>query len=161
MTPHLRDGTDWDVLSGLKSEPVTGVISTNPASPYQNNPYRSILERQMQLAQQYRGPIPVAEADQAVPLKDDKTKPDFSLLPLQELAAVVRVLEFGAKKYGRDNYKAGEGHSSNRLLAACLRHLASYQAGEKTDKDTDESHIAHAACCLIFMLYNQYHGKQP
>lgn len=159
MTSHLRDGAGWDVLTGLKSEPVTGAIGVGPMSPFQNNPYRAILERQTELAQKYRKSEP--EVSKAVPLKDDNTKLDYSLLPLQELAAVVRVLEFGAKKYGRDNYKAGDGHSSNQLLAACLRHLAAYQAGVKVDPDTGESHIAHAACCLIFMLYNQYHGKQP
>lgn len=92
-------------------------------------------------------------------VKHDKGKPDYSLLPLTEMEAIVKVLELGAKKYNRDNYKRGDGHSDARLIGACLRHISAYQSGEECDEESQESHIAHAACCLIFMLYNHAHDK--
>lgn len=92
-------------------------------------------------------------------IKHDAGKPDYSLLPLKELEPVIRVLQYGAKKYSRDNYKVGDGHKDSRLISACLRHISAYQSGEKVDPETNESHIAHAMCCLIFMLYNHAHNK--
>jgi len=64
---------------------------------------------------------------------------------------VVRVLTYGATKYERDNWKYVQ-NGEHRYLAAALRHLAAYQSGERTDQETGESHLAHAICCLIFLL---------
>ena len=83
-------------------------------------------------------------------LKFDASKPDWSLLPLKELEPVIRVLEFGANKYERDNWKT-VSNAPQRYFSATLRHLAAYQTGEKNDPETGESHLSHALCCLIFI----------
>ena len=57
--------------------------------------------------------------------KFDSGKPDYSLLPWDAVEDVVRVLDFGAKKYARDNWKLVEDHK-NRYLAAAFRHLSAY-----------------------------------
>ncbi len=49
--------------------------------------------------------------------KYDTGKPDYSLLPFEALEQVVRVLDFGAAKYGRDNWKRVE-NARNRYSAA-------------------------------------------
>ena len=67
---------------------------------------------------------------------------------------VIRVLTYGAAKYERDNWKHVE-NGETRYLAAALRHLAAYQSGESKDEETGESHLAHAICCLVFMLANK------
>lgn len=82
--------------------------------------------------------------------KDDKGKPDLSLLPPRALLAVGRVLSFGAAKYGRENW--ANVPDPHRYEAAALRHLMAHLAGETADADTKESHLAHAACCVLFLL---------
>lgn len=83
--------------------------------------------------------------------KFDSGKPDYSLLPWDAVEDVVRVLDFGAKKYTRDNWRLVEDHK-NRYLAAAFRHLSSYAQGEEVDSETGISHLAHASCCILFLL---------
>lgn len=87
-----------------------------------------------------------------VAIKHDQVKPDYSLLPLADLEGLVSVLAYGAKKYTRNNWKQGGGHDPNRLIAACLRHLAAYQEGQLVDEESGLSHISHAACNLVFLM---------
>jgi hypothetical protein len=54
--------------------------------------------------------------------KDDAGKLRFSLLPVEALAELVRVLEFGAKMYGVDNWKRLE-NGRLRFWDATQRHL--------------------------------------
>ena len=84
--------------------------------------------------------------------KSDQGKPDWTLIPFTALAPVIRVLEYGAKKYGRDNWMQVED-SERRYLAAALRHLTAFAEGECSDPESGESHLAHAVCCLLFMLW--------
>ncbi len=49
--------------------------------------------------------------------KHDAGKADYSLLPFEALEQVVRVLDFGANKYGRDNWKRVE-NAEHRYSAA-------------------------------------------
>jgi hypothetical protein len=83
--------------------------------------------------------------------KYDTGKPDYTLLPWDAVEEVVRVLDFGAKKYARDNWKHVEG-GEQRYLAAAFRHLAASARGEQCDSETSISHLAHAACCVLFAL---------
>ena len=85
--------------------------------------------------------------------KDDQGKPRYDLVPLQALEEVVYVLMFGAKKNGDHNWKKGMAWS--RMYAAALRHLFAFWRGEDTDEDTGYLHLAHAACCILFLLSYQ------
>lgn len=82
--------------------------------------------------------------------KDDKDKLDWTLLPIEPLEDVVRVLEFGAKKYARDNWRKVD-NAHRRYIAAALRHIVAYQKGEVNDPESGQPHLAHAACCLLFL----------
>lgn len=92
--------------------------------------------------------------------KDDAAKPDWSLLPLKATEEVVKVLTFGAKKYARDNWQLVPD-GEHRYLAAALRHLAAHQAGERSDSESGESHLAHAACCVLFLIHKQLEAEKP
>ena len=86
-------------------------------------------------------------------VKYDNDKPKWNLLPWSELEDVVRVLTFGAKKYAPDNWKF-VNDANNRYMDAAMRHLVARQQGELSDNESDEFHIAHAICCLLFMLWH-------
>ena len=86
--------------------------------------------------------------------KHDHGKPILGAVPPHAELAVGRVLTFGAEKYARGNWDKVEDHE-NRYMDAALRHLNAYRRGEITDGESGESHLAHAACCILFMLDKQ------
>lgn len=84
-------------------------------------------------------------------LKFDNDKPDYSLLPKAALDETCRALTFGAdNKYGRHNWRAGLEYS--RIYAAAMRHMTAFNEGEDNDPESGLSHIAHALCCLMFLM---------
>lgn len=83
--------------------------------------------------------------------KRDTGKPDFTLLPFSALVPVVRVLEHGAKKYGRKNWQHVYD-AKRRYTAAALRHLTAYSDGEKVDEE-GQPHLACAVCSLLFLIF--------
>ena len=83
-------------------------------------------------------------------IKFDEGKVQLHLLPFESLAKVAQVLEFGAKRYGNFNWSSGIKYS--RLFSACLRHLFAWWRGQTYDSETGITHLAHAACCILFLL---------
>lgn len=95
--------------------------------------------------------VPVAAPNCPPGSKYDSNKPDWSLLQWKAVDRYARVLTFGATKYDRDNWKLVP-NLRRRYLAACLRHIVAYVGGEETDAESGEHHLAHAICCLAFIL---------
>lgn len=89
-------------------------------------------------------------------VKADDGKDRWDLLPVLALSSVVDVLSFGAKKYGDRNWEKGMGYS--RLYGALLRHAVAWWNGQTFDKETGHHHLAHAACCCLFLI--EYHYRQ-
>lgn len=83
-------------------------------------------------------------------VKYDQDKPDFSLLSSYAITELCKVLTFGGRKYDLHNWR--KGIAITRLIAASLRHIFSFLAGESKDPETGLSHIAHAMCCCMFIL---------
>lgn len=84
--------------------------------------------------------------------KDDAAKPMWDLLPYGEVEKIVEVLTFGAKKYAPDNWKKVPD-AQRRYFAAMMRHLTAHQRGEDNDPESGLSHLAHAGCCLLFLMH--------
>ena len=83
--------------------------------------------------------------------KGDAGKVRLDLLPFAALEDVARVLEYGAAKYQPQGWRAvADGH--DRYVAAALRHLHAYAGGEVSDRESGLSHLAHAACSILFAL---------
>jgi hypothetical protein len=80
--------------------------------------------------------------------KYDEGKIDWSLLP-ESTDEMLKVLAFGADKYGRGNWEKGIVYS--RLFSACLRHLWAWWRGEELDPETGLSHLDHAAANIAFL----------
>jgi hypothetical protein len=84
-------------------------------------------------------------------MKFDGGKRDFTLLPWGGVEEIVKVLEFGAAKYSRDNWKHVEG-AQHRYTKAAFRHLIAYNNGEINDPESGLPHLAHLGCCILFLL---------
>lgn len=82
--------------------------------------------------------------------KFDLGKLRWSLLPWSALKEVVEVLEFGTLKYDENNWQKVE---PRRYLDAAFRHLVAYTNGEKLDPESGKHHLAHAVCCLLFLVW--------
>ena len=82
--------------------------------------------------------------------KFDAGKPAFHLLPDDAISEIQKVLEFGAQKYAPRNWEKGMAWS--RVWNAALRHLWAWVRREKSDPETGLSHLAHAGCCILFLI---------
>lgn len=89
-------------------------------------------------------------------LKNDSDKVDWSLIPKEATEEMLKVFMFGEKKYARFNYR--NGFNSNRLVAAAMRHITSWNDGEDLDPESGLTHLGHAMCCLAMLLTNQIDG---
>lgn len=83
--------------------------------------------------------------------KFDTDKIQYGLLPPKALRSVVKVLTFGAKKYEVDNWRKVPDYR-RRYFDALQRHVWAWKEDELIDSESAEHHLAHAICCLLFLL---------
>lgn len=76
-----------------------------------------------------------------IALRYNDGKPQWSLVDLESLEPLVRVLEFGAKKYERDNWK--KPMDKKKILDSLTRHLVRLMADEELDSESWLPHIGH------------------
>lgn len=89
-------------------------------------------------------------------VKADEAKTRYDLLPPELLEETAKVLTFGAQKYSAHNW--AQGASWSRYFSAMMRHMWAWWRGEDNDPETGFSHLAHAACCLSFLIAYQRRG---
>jgi hypothetical protein len=89
--------------------------------------------------------------------KADHGKLPISLIPYEYTELVAKVLAFGATKYDPNNWRTS-GLDWTRVLDAALRHLGQFEKGEDLDLESSLPHLAHAACCIMFLTYYQIHN---
>ena len=85
-------------------------------------------------------------------VKHDAEKVRLELFPGDALFAISDILTFGAKKYAARNWELGMDW--DRPFAALMRHMWAWYRKENggLDPETGLSHLAHAGCCLFFLL---------
>lgn len=98
-------------------------------------------------------PTPPKVEEPKVAMKFDTGKLDWSLLPYEALEEVVKVLEYGKHKYAAHNWSSNGGFKYTRVFNALMRHTLAFMRGEDKDPETGLSHIAHAACNILFLLH--------
>jgi hypothetical protein len=89
-------------------------------------------------------------------IKFDEGKPRVGLILSKALLEVAAVGTFGAQKYGDHNYRKGLKWS--RLIDAAGRHLLYYMSGERKDKESGLSHLAHIAWNILTLLEFEIEG---
>jgi hypothetical protein len=91
------------------------------------------------------------DANEKVGIKHDADKPRFDLIPPRAEEMLAKVLTFGANKYAPGNWQHVPD-AENRYIAAALRHINAQRIGEHSDPETGLPHLAHAMCCLAFVI---------
>lgn len=82
----------------------------------------------------------------------DDGKRLWHLLPTAATEAVIEVLEYGAKKYGDNNWRTAPFLTRNQIVNSLKRHQAAIDKGELTDPESNLFHSAHVACNALFQL---------
>jgi len=93
---------------------------------------------------------------QAPATKADQGKPPMTAIDPGFLTSLAAVLKYGDDKYGRLNW---QGLTVERLMDAHQRHTMAFLSGEDLDTDTGESHLIHAARCLMMVNWVTKHKE--
>lgn len=101
------------------------------------------------------------DTNQAQGTKHDQGKLRWDLMPYDALQEVAKVLTFGANKYADRNWEKGLNYS--RLIASLQRHAIDefYISNKQQDEETGLHPLAHAVCCLLFLLSFELRGQRP
>jgi hypothetical protein len=84
-------------------------------------------------------------------LRYNEGKLQWSMIDFKSLEGMVRVLEMGARKYSKDNWKLGM--PVTQVCESLMRHLFAYMSGEDTDPESGESHMSHVLVNAMFVEY--------
>jgi hypothetical protein len=84
-------------------------------------------------------------------IKYDSGKTDLSLVSLESITGEAKAMEYGAKKYGRNNYKGAMEWT--RLLGAALRHTFQFSGKQDLDNESNLNHLYHAKANLGMLIY--------
>jgi hypothetical protein len=95
-------------------------------------------------------------------VKHDGGKLRWDLLPTKAVREVVRVLTHGAQKYAPGNWKHVPG-ARWRYYRAARGHMEDWWDEDMPNEDSESkiSHLAHAICCLLFLLWFELTGRWP
>lgn len=84
-------------------------------------------------------------------LRYNQGKTQWSLVDFDSLEGLVQVLEYGAQKYARDNWK--KGMPVTQVSESLMRHLFAFLRGEDVDPESGCRHISHVMCNAMFLEY--------
>jgi len=93
-------------------------------------------------------------------VKYDQEKDRWSLLPFVSVREILAVLAYGAGKYPSANNWKNVPEARRRYFEAALRHMWAWWDGETNDQESDRHHLAHAGCCVLFLLWFELQGKR-
>lgn len=88
--------------------------------------------------------------------KDDQGKDPWHLIPWDAMESITAVLAFGANKYSERNWE--KGMNWGRVFRAAIGHLTAWFLRRGPDKETGLSHLAHAGCCVLFLIAYELRG---
>lgn len=66
------------------------------------------------------------------------------------------VLEAGLVKYEPNNWQHVE-NARELYFEAIMRHLDLWRGGEIRDAESGHFHVAHVACCALFLVWFELH----
>jgi len=84
-------------------------------------------------------------------LRYNQGKVQWSLVDYKSIEPMVRVLEYGCKKYAKDNWK--KGMPASQIIESMLRHTYKLLEGELVDPESGIEHVGHIQCNAMFLAY--------
>ena len=89
--------------------------------------------------------------DEMQALRYNQGKVEWSLVDFKSLEPMVKVLEYGCRKYARNNWK--KGMPATQIIESMLRHTFKLLEGELVDPESGIEHIGHIQCNALFLSY--------
>lgn len=89
-------------------------------------------------------------------VKYDQGKLDWSLLPIEPMAEVIKVYTLGANKYERENWR--KGMDWHRVFSALMRHAWAWWGGEKYDPVDGQHHLSSVVWCALTLMWYEIKG---
>lgn len=91
--------------------------------------------------------------------KNDQKKLKWNLSPIEALEEVVKVLEFGAERYGAKNWLENSSEVQwSRYMNALERHFVKFKKGQDYDEESNLLELAHLATNSLMLLQYQLLG---
>ena len=84
-------------------------------------------------------------------LRFNEGKPKWHLVHMKSLTPLVRVLEFGADKYGAFNWQ--KDTKREVILDSMFRHVIELMDGNEMDEESKQHHIGHILANAMFYNY--------
>lgn len=91
-------------------------------------------------------------------LRYNSWKLRWSLVDWKSMEPMIKVLEYGAKKYtvgdvsGEENWK--KPMDKKQILNSAMRHLIAMMNGEDNDPESGLPHVGHLMCNAMFYSYH-------
>lgn len=83
-------------------------------------------------------------------VKRDDDKLRYTLMNFNFIEGVGKIMQFGAKKYGDNNWQE---LNPDRIMNAMLRHTVAICKGEYLDEESGEPHIYHIGANAMMLDY--------
>lgn len=134
----------------------TGLLGPKPEQAY--NIWEPEMNNQVEVENAWKEltKLQKEEHGEDVGIKFDQEKIRMELLPVRPLEDIADVLTTGAKKYSDNNWR--KGFDWSRIYGSLQRHLSDWKKGIDLDPETAKKHLAHAGCCLMFLLEFSHSG---
>lgn len=82
----------------------------------------------------------------------------FDLVPMNALAEIAEIYDFGSAKYEDHNWR--KGYDWSLSYGAMMRHLGAFWEGEDNDPESGLPHVAHAGWhCLTLLTFMREHPE--
>jgi hypothetical protein len=88
--------------------------------------------------------------------KNDMGKLEWEMMPEEALEEVMKVLQFGANKYGKWNWLDNANEAEyTRIMNAIERHFKKFKKGQDLDEESSLPELAHVIVNCLFILQYQ------
>jgi hypothetical protein len=85
-------------------------------------------------------------------------KPPMEYVPYGPLAQVAKVMQTGALKYGRKNWRQDKILASTYVGAITRHALLEWSEGVNVDKESGQHPLAHVIACCLLVMDAETHG---
>lgn len=151
-TTIIHTFPDGSVVERWKDQEIYRIASNSDTlAKYNNLEIRGQKQIDASIQEVYKYIFP-SDKPTLKALRYNDGKPQWSLVHFPSLEPMVRVLEYGAKKYEPENWK--QPMDKKQILDSAMRHLIRLLEGHETDDESRLPEVGHLMCNLLFYSYH-------